>query len=929
MAPQSRVSRLLFPLILSTSLGCAGGEVGRDDDPAATLRATFAAHAAEVLETGDGFLDGGARWVGGVPAFGLSRSVELTFPRDASEPFHLRSASGATVEVHELGAAGSVERASNALVFPRRDGGATFYTSAPQGLASWTYVPAGPREVRLSWRVSAELSNEETHVAVHDADGRVAFAITAPRAVTASGRELVPHLEATGELLTLTVSAQGEAVLIDPLWSASGAMTAIRGAHSATLLASGAVLAAGGRNGVSPHASSELFTPATGTWKQSGGFSVKRAAHTATLLASGKVLVAGGYDGAAALAQVDVYDPATGLFTAGPALQKNRYEHTATRLNDGRVLVAGGFDAGSSPLAHAEIFDPVAGSWKPTAVPSVARARHAATLLPSGQVLVTGGRGAGGTSLSSAEIYDPVLDKWLPGGTLPSGGRESHQGLLVSGNTVLLVAGLNQISAGNGQILASTERYDTAAGTWSSGGSLALARFRHDAVLLPNGKVLAAGGDTGALTPSAELYDPATDKWSSASTMTVPRSFHTLTVLQDGRVLASGGDPNAGSSELYVAAALGAPCTLDAECLSGSCADGLCCTTACTGSCQSCLFADTGAADGTCAPVAAGLDPAGECADLGAASCSTNGSCDGAGKCSVYADGTVCLAPYCDSPTSLTGAATCASGLCGAGLSVSCAPFACAAGACASVCVTDADCDPGAYCDQGTCTGKAVDGAPCVVDAACFSGACADSVCCDDVCAGPCDACSLAAGGQADGQCTPATDTPCDDGDACTQVDTCQAGACVGASPVVCEAAGPCREAGTCDPATGACNSPVKQDGAPCATASNEPGTCFAGDCVPDPSDPGQSGSGSGASSGTSGAGGEGAGSSGSGTGAGAGAETSGGAASDGEDPSLRGAGCAMGGGSAAPSAKFAWLALALAGVARRRRARGGEAKRS
>jgi hypothetical protein len=928
MAPHELVFRRVFPLLLTTVLGCSEGGAARGEDPTEALRALFSARAAEVLETGDGFQDAGEGWVASVPAVGLSRSVTLVFPRDANEPFTLRGADGAVVEVRELGAAGPVELASNSLVFPRGDGGATFYTAAPQGLESWTYVPAGRAEVRLSWRVSAPLENEGSHVAVLGADGAALFAITAPRAVTASGRELVPQLEATGELLTVVVRAGGEAVLIDPLWSAAGAMVAIRGAHTATLLGSGAVLAAGGRNGVSPHASSELFAPATGTWKQSGGFSVKRAAHTATLLTSGKVLVAGGHDGGGALAQVDIFDPATGLFTAGPALQKNRYEHSATRLNDGRVLAVGGFDVGNSALTHAEIYDPLAGSWKPAAFLSTGRARHAATLLPSGQVLVSGGRGAGGTSLSSAEIYDPSLDKWLPGGTLPGGGRESHQGLLVGGKTVLLIAGLDQISSGNGQLLGSTERYDTAAGTWSFGGSLAQARFRHDAVVLPNGKVLTAGGDTGALTPSAELYDPATDKWSSASAMTVPRSFHTLTVLQDGRVLASGGDPNGSTSELYAAAALGALCSLDAECASGSCADGVCCTTACSGSCLSCLFADTGAADGTCAPVAAGLDPAAECVDLGAASCSTNGSCDGAGQCALYADGSVCLAPYCDAPTSLTLTSTCSGGLCSGSGAISCAPFLCLAGACASLCVTDADCDPSTYCDQGTCAGKAIDGAPCAANAACFSGACADSVCCDDVCAGPCDACSVAAGGQADGQCTPATNTPCDDGDACTEVDTCQAGACVGASPVVCQPAGPCREAGTCDAATGACDSPVKQDGAPCATAASEPGTCFAGDCVADPEASGANGSSGSGSTGSSGAGGEGAGSSASGTGAGAGAETSAGASSDGEDPSLRGAGCAMGRGAEAPSARLAWLLLPLLGLARRRRATVLETKR-
>src|SRR5207237_2973458 len=45
-------------------------------------------------------------------------------------------------------------------------------------------------------------------------------------------------------------------------------------------------------------------------------------------------------------------------------------------------------------------------------------------------------------------------------------------------------------------------------------GSLATARNGHTATLLPNGKVLVAGGRNGnSILASAELYDPASDGW--------------------------------------------------------------------------------------------------------------------------------------------------------------------------------------------------------------------------------------------------------------------------------------------------------------------------------------------------------------------------------------------------------------------------------
>src|SRR5439155_1218388 len=76
------------------------------------------------------------------------------------------------------------------------------------------------------------------------------------------------------------------------------------------------------------------------------------------------------------------------------------------------------------------------------------------------------------------------------------------------------------------------------------------------------------------------------------------------------------------------------------------------------------------------------------------------------------------------------------------------------------------------------------------------------------------------------GTCDPATGAcsnpakpdgaACNDGNACTRTDSCQAGVCTGTNPVVCAAADQCHDAGTCDPATGACSNPAKPDGTTC-----------------------------------------------------------------------------------------------------------------
>lgn len=57
----------------------------------------------------------------------------------------------------------------------------------------------------------------------------------------------------------------------------------------------------------------------------------------------------------------------------------------------------------------------------------------------------------------------------------------------------------------------------------------------------------------------------------------------------------------------------GEPCVDGGDCTSDNCVDGFCCDVACGGACESCAAADTCGTDGTCAPVVAGTDPAGDC----------------------------------------------------------------------------------------------------------------------------------------------------------------------------------------------------------------------------------------------------------------------------------------------------------------------------
>jgi len=118
--------------------------------------------------------------------------------------------------------------------------------------------------------------------------------------------------------------------------------------------------------------------------------------------------------------------------------------------------------------------------------------------------------------------------------------RAAHQATLLPSGSVLITGGCAQ--RGCDRVLASVELFDPASGTFRAAASMHSPRVSHIAALLPDGRVLVAGGWTQAgVTASAEIYDPATDRWTLSSDMTEARGSHVAVPLDDGRILIVGG----------------------------------------------------------------------------------------------------------------------------------------------------------------------------------------------------------------------------------------------------------------------------------------------------------------------------------------------------------------------------------------------------
>lgn len=329
----------------------------------------------------------------------------------------------------------------------------------------------------------------------------------------------------------------------------------------------------------------EFLDLVANTWSATAPLPSDLQASTATLLTDGTVLAVG-------YGKPGLYDPLTATWSrTGPMTSDQRQGQTATRLENGDVLVAGGANSEAPSPSSSEVYHPGpgGGTWTPTNGPMLQnRAGHVAVRLTAGpnkgKVLVAGGVGGGPefNTLNTAELYDPATGTWSQTGSLGGPlGRYAPQNATVAtlSNGQVLIAGGSAIGP-TGRPFDPTvcppgcttynlaELYDPSSGVWTATGSMSTPRSKHTASVLPDGRVLVAGGDSCCppivqSNPAnlVEVYDPPAGAWVAGPPMKQGRSGHAAVLLPSrpasqcgpdcGSVVVVGG-ANSASAEFYV-----------------------------------------------------------------------------------------------------------------------------------------------------------------------------------------------------------------------------------------------------------------------------------------------------------------------------------------------------------------------------------------
>jgi galactose oxidase len=274
-----------------------------------------------------------------------------------------------------------------------------------------------------------------------------------------------------------------------------------------------------------------------------------------TFLPDGRLMVVGGHlFDSQGVNQSCIYDPATDMWTAAAKMNNGRWYPSAVTLPDGGVLVlSGSFASGpEQPPLNQSATNETPQVWRGTGWQSLANFPGVLDLFPrfhiepkQGHVFMSGPRG-------DSFFFDASgSGTWTPGPSRALGNRDYAPSVMYDTGKVLFVGGGLDVNTNLPTSGAETIDLTAASPAWHTTSPMRFRRRQHNATILPNGTVLVTGGtqgpnfndvDPGEPVHTPELWDPVSGTWTVMADEAVDRCYHsTAVLLPDGRVLSAGG----------------------------------------------------------------------------------------------------------------------------------------------------------------------------------------------------------------------------------------------------------------------------------------------------------------------------------------------------------------------------------------------------
>jgi len=295
----------------------------------------------------------------------------------------------------------------------------------------------------------------------------------------------------------------------------------------------------------------QLWDPATGSTTPAPlpGYQVFCAGQS--FLGNNQVLVTGGQLGDfVGVTFASVYDFVTNTWTRLPDMNAARWYPTNTTLANGDALVISG-DINNSVGVNTlpQVWQVAIQRWRDLTTAQLALALYPRMFLaPNGKVFYA-------TPESPSRYLDTSgTGSWTPVANLNFNNRDYDTAVMYDVGKVLDVGGGDPPTA-----TAEVINLNAASPAWRYVGSMANVRRQLNGTILADGKVLITGGSSGAGFDNAsspvyvtEMWDPTTEQFTSMASFTKYRGYHsTAVLLPDGRVLSAGGDVGGATAEIF------------------------------------------------------------------------------------------------------------------------------------------------------------------------------------------------------------------------------------------------------------------------------------------------------------------------------------------------------------------------------------------